>query len=494
MTPAHPKDAYFAVTDLKEDLGRKTGRSATTVLIFSVIRLVISLGTIAVLARLLPPDVHGLIAMVWPIIVVAAGISEFGLPQAIIQRDQIGHHHVSALYWINCALGLVVTALAMAFAPAVAGFYGVEALWLLTIGLAPYILLTVMAVPYVAILRRRMEIRTAERCAFAGVIAGSVFAILAAVLGAGPWALVIQIVGAQGVTMVALMVAVKWRPSLPWQADFRAATGALAFGGQLSLDRLLSDFANQVPNIIVGRAFGDAAAGLFYRSLNFAQMPRRRIVGPLSGAFVPSLSRLQDDPDGLRAMYVRQVTRSNLILVPVGLIVLLAPDALVLALLGPDWTGAIPVMRWLGLLPLMVLAAEASVWVLVALGLSKVLLRARLLTTAVLIGAMLVGSRFDLVTFTAVLMLTQMVVAFVVMPMVIVRHSPVEWATLRAAYLGDAVFAILAAGVAFVARSQWQAGALWEGAGVAAIVLGMQGARVLLTPRYRADVLKALER
>ncbi len=488
------KDAYFQVGGLKADLASKTGRSARTVLLFSIIRLVISIATTAVLARLLPPEEQGLVAMIFPVIVVLTGFAEFGLPQAIVQRKEITHRQVSALFWINCAFGAGMTLLAIACAPTIAGFYDAPALTVLVLGVAPYIFITILAVPYVAILRRRMEIHIVERCGFAGVIASSVLAIFAALAGAGPWALIIQIVSAQAVTVLAFFWLVKWRPTSPWRADFRTMRNALTFGGQLSVDRLLYEITAQLPTVVIGRAFGEAAAGLFFRSFSLAQMPRRRIVGPLAGAFVPSLARLQDDPAGMRAMYVRQLTRSNLILMPIALVIFVAPDAIVLTLLGPDWVDAIPIMRWLAVFPLTVVSADICSWVLVALGQSKTLVKARLGASLFLIAVMVLASRFDLITFVGCIMVAQVIVALVYMPMVIVAHTPITLSTLKDALGADLIFAICAAGAALLLRESVDLLPLWEGILAGLLIVLLQAIRIGFTPRYRADVRKALQR
>ena len=498
MAPLLPgdlaKDAYFEVGTLKTGLGAQTGRSARTVLLFSVLRLMFTISTTAVLARLLGPEVQGLVAMILPIIVIASGVAEFGLPQAVIQRDSISHRQVSALFWINAALGVFLTGAVIAAAPAVARFYETPGLAALMVGAAPYILMTVLAVPYVAILRRRMEIRTAERCSFIGIVAGSAMAIGAALAGAGPWALVVQMVGARAATVLAFLWVVKWRPTVPWGADYRAARSALAFGGKLSADRLLLETVGQLPTIVIGRLFGETSAGLFYRSLAFAQMPRRRIVSPLSGAFVPSLSRLQDDPAGMRAMFVRQVTRSNLILVPVGLTILVAPDAMVLTLLGPDWTAAIPMMRWLGVLPLIAVIGDACNWVLVALGESGKLLRVRVGAAVIVLGALAVGSQFDVITLVGCVIGAQAVVACLYTPFLITRLTPITVATLKEALMGDLLFIVGAGLAALLLRTMLDLAPIWEGVIAGAAICLMQALRVALSPRLRADMLKAIRR
>ena len=57
--------------------------------------------TLVVLARLLPPSAFGLLAMVAAIGAVLDLVKEFGLSAATIQKRDISHAQVSALFWIN---------------------------------------------------------------------------------------------------------------------------------------------------------------------------------------------------------------------------------------------------------------------------------------------------------------------------------------------------------------------------------------------------------
>jgi O-antigen/teichoic acid export membrane protein len=485
-----PRDAYFDVSDVTTDIGRQTGRSASVIMLFSLLRLAITLVSTAILARLVPPDQQGQVAMVLPVVLIAAGLSEFGLPQAVIQRPQISHRVVSALFWVNIGLGITLTIGAAALAPVAVWFYAApEVLWIL-LALAPYILITVTTVHYVAILRRRMQIRTAEICSFAGVLVGSICAGIAALLGAGAWALVVQMLVAQSVSLACFMIAVRWRPSTPWRSDFSQARGALAFGGYLSLERLLNEVVMSLQTIVIGRAFGTVAAGLYFRSNIFADMPRRRFVDPLSGAFVPSLSRLQDDPSAFRDMYIRQISRGNLVMIPVGLMICLAPDVIVTILLGPTWLLAVPILGWLGSRPLMALFDSANTWVMVATGKPKALFQARCVSSVFMVAVLVFAAQFDIVTFVALFVIAQAIVTFLFMPLVIMRHTPITLATIRTVITGDIVFCLLVGAAGVLLRQVIEFAPIIEGIAVGVVICTAQGIRIGMTPRYRRDVLR----
>ena len=61
-----------------------------------------------VLARLLAPGDFGLVAMVTAVTGFVAMFKDCGLSAATVQRAKSTCAQISTLFWINCALGLVL--------------------------------------------------------------------------------------------------------------------------------------------------------------------------------------------------------------------------------------------------------------------------------------------------------------------------------------------------------------------------------------------------
>src|SRR6185437_3228840 len=98
-------DDELATEHLTQDLGRRSRRGGVVLLGAQMVRVLGQMGTLVVLARLLPP-------------------SAFGLSSATIQKSDITHAQVSALFWINAGVGAVLAAGLFLAAPAIANFYG----------------------------------------------------------------------------------------------------------------------------------------------------------------------------------------------------------------------------------------------------------------------------------------------------------------------------------------------------------------------------------
>jgi len=487
-----PRDAIFDVSALRQDLGRKTGRAATTILFFAFIKLVLTLGTTSVLARFVPPEQQGIFALAIPAVLIAAGLSEFGLAQAVVQRETVTHRLMSTLFWVNVSLGILLMGVVIALAGPAVQFFDQPAVAPVFRWLSLYVLFMVLTTPYVAILRRQMNIKLIETSNLVALIVSSILAVIAAVMGAGLWALAIQLVMNPALTFLYLLISVKWLPSRPWTANFREAKGALAFGGFLAGERLLNEFVRNVQIIIIGRFFTGAQVGLFYRSQTFALMPHRRIGVPLSGAFVPSLARLQNEPAAFREMFVRQITRANLIIVPIGLIFCLCADAVVQILLGPDWADAAPILAWLAVLPMTAMLLAGTNWTLVACGKTKQIFYFGVVNALLITGSLYAAAQVGLIELVATSVLVPTFISLPILMALSVKLTPNSTGTFWDIIFEESIFIALTLGLGFALRGWLEWSAIPESFAVGVLVVALMALRIGLTPRLRRDILGAL--
>ena len=80
-----------------------------------------------------------------------------GLSEATIQRKEISHEQVSALFWINVAIGVGLTLITVAFAPVLARFYRDPRLLKITLVVSLTFLFGGLRVQADAILKRQMH-------------------------------------------------------------------------------------------------------------------------------------------------------------------------------------------------------------------------------------------------------------------------------------------------------------------------------------------------
>ena len=138
-------------------LKRRSVRGAAITFTAQGARFVLQFGSQIVLARMLLPRDFGLVAMIGPIISFVQIFNELGLTQATVQRAEITHDEISALFWVNTAISLALTLVLCAASPLVALFYGDARLTPITLCLACLLLLGGLAAQQIALMNRAMR-------------------------------------------------------------------------------------------------------------------------------------------------------------------------------------------------------------------------------------------------------------------------------------------------------------------------------------------------
>jgi O-antigen/teichoic acid export membrane protein len=296
------------------------------------------LGSMVVLARLIPPAAFGMFAVVIIVQELALSMPAEGIGSAIVQRRSIGPEHLQG----GLVLSLLVAAalIVVTFGAAVwivAPLFGDETTELVILATPWFLLGAVYCVP-VAVLRRRLDFRRLSLLDFAGSLTRALVAIgLASVAGLDAPALVL---GNLAGMAVALALALAFAPiPLPrWRP--RAIRELLPYGGPAALACVAWTGFRNCDYAIVGARLGTAQAGFYWRGFQLAVEYQRKISMVMTQMAFPVLARTAGAEE-MFALRQRMVQLLTVVVFPllVGL-VLLAP-VVVPWLFGPAWAPAV---------------------------------------------------------------------------------------------------------------------------------------------------------
>lgn len=329
-------------------------------------RTLIQLASTVVLARLLSPSDFGLLAMVTAIVGVADLVRDFGLTGAILQARSLSGQVWRSLLWLSLGLGIVLTVLIAALAPVIAAFYGDDRLIILTLAIAPTLLVNGLAMPLQAQAQRELRFTSLAGIDVFSMLVSVIAAIAAALLGWGVWALVILAGAGQLYRLIALWVMTRprfGRPLLDREVLPLIQTGGSIFGVQL-----LNYAARNLDNVIIGQHSGPAALGFYTRASALFLLPLQQLNGPLNRVALPVLSKLQDDAD----TYRRYIRASALVIGYVAFAVYAVAAAtagpLIEVLLGPGWEPVAMLFALLSIAGVAQAVGNLQGWLYITLG------------------------------------------------------------------------------------------------------------------------------
>jgi PST family polysaccharide transporter len=348
-----------------------------------------------VLVRLLSPHDYGLAGMTLVFSSLVLMLSDVSMGSALVQRRQITEADRSTVFWTSAIIGTVLTLAGIALSGPLADFYGQpEVRPLFAVVSISFVLVALQTTQH-SIMQRDMRFRMISIRYAAGVVAGGITGVIAGLLGAGPWALVLQQVSSAACGTLLLWTCSPWRPHFIFSLKSLRDLGG--YGLHLLGSQVLEYGKGNADNLLVGRFLGSSSLGAYAVAYNLMFLPTVRVVLPIQETLFPAMSRWQDDLGRLGGVWLRvlRVVAAGLAPAMLGFVVV-APD-FVAVVLGHKWRSAVPVLQILAMVALAQCLAMLGVRVLGAINRPRLVFRFSILDATVTIAAFAVGLRWGIV-------------------------------------------------------------------------------------------------
>lgn len=474
---------------MTSSLAHSAARGAFFTLGAQIAKIVLQFASVIILARLLTPHDYGLLAIVLVIVGVGEIFRDFGLTTASIQAPVLTTGQRDNLFWINSAIGVALTAIMFALAGLVGSITGEAEIVGMVQWLSLLFLLNGLATQHRANLARDLKFKAMAGIDIASAAIALAVAIVAALLGAEYWALVMQQLAGGVVVLVGSVIAGRWIPR--WYSRTDSVRQLINFGWNIVATNLLVYAGSQIDTIMVALKFGTSPLGIYNRAYQLVMTPLGQVRSPTKNVALPVLSRVQED----KPRFDNYVTAAQLLLgygfgIPLILVAALA-EPIVRIMLGPQWTQATPILALFAIAGLITTLAYVGYWVYLSRGLGKQLFQYTIVTTVIKIVCIVVGSFFGLLGVA---------VGFAVAPAIawplslfwLSRVTPMPTARLYAGAARILIVCALTGGAAW-GVAQLVGGAGWWVMLIAGIPAGLvAAASALILPVYRRDLQSLL--
>jgi O-antigen/teichoic acid export membrane protein len=338
-----------------------------------MVQLVLQFVFAAVLARLLLPSAFGLMAALAVFTGFGIIFTDLGISPAIVQRQVVEERHLSSAFWLNLAMGTFLTLLLMALAPALAAFYDEPRLLVLTLAVAPSLLLSSFSAVQNAILDREMNFRRLSIVETLALVGGNCAAIAMALAGFGVWSLVGLALIGSALRAVLLWFSLTWRPRMRPQ---RSALSELwEYGGGFTGYRILTYWSANADNLLIGRFIGVRPLAFYNRAYNLMTLPNATAGAITMRVMIPALSRLQDNKDRVRRIYLDSIGLITLVMFPLVIGMLVLSDPFIRSVYGPRWAPSAPLLQILSAVALLQVVTGTASWIFMTQGRTGLLFR-----------------------------------------------------------------------------------------------------------------------
>lgn len=237
------------------------------------------------------------------------------------------------------------------------------------LALSSNFLINGMTVQHSALLNRQMKFYALAKIQVLSTLIGIASAIVAAKYGLGYWALVINSVVTSVTSVIGTWLSSGWMPGMPRKsAEVKAM---VKFGSDIVGFNIINYFSRNLDNILIGRFHGSGPLGLYSKAYQLLMMPITNLRDPMNRVAMPSLSRLQNEPERYRNYYLKLLSILAVASMPLIAFMFVCADRIISLVLGQQWLGASDVFKILALAGLIQTVGSTRGLVLLSTGKSR---------------------------------------------------------------------------------------------------------------------------
>lgn len=305
----------------------------------SVVSLIVQI----VMARLLAPDEFGMLAIMLVFVNVGNVIVQSGLNTAIIQGPNVTERDYSTVFWMSLVVSLVLYLAVWGASPAIADYYSMaDIVWPLRV-LVLILIINAFNSIQEAIVARNLEFNKTARATVTASVTSGTMGIVAALLGAGLWALVIQQLLFQLVKSIVLAFQISWKPRLVFEPE--RAVVLFRFSWKLLVSGLIEQGYQSLSDLMIGKVFDSTNLGYVSQGKKYPQALGLMLDGAIQPVMLSAVARVQDDGEKVKRLARRALKTSTFLIAPAMTLFAFVAEPVVSLLLGERWLPCVPYLR-----------------------------------------------------------------------------------------------------------------------------------------------------
>lgn len=310
--------------------------------------ILISLVVTGVLARLISPDDFGVVAVATVIISFFGIFSDLGIAPAIIQNKNLDELDLSQIFSFTIWIGIILAIIFFFCSWPISWYYNhnntlLNICQILSINL---FFASANIVPN-ALLFKVKEFRFIAWRSLGIQIAGGGIAVLAALKGAGLYALIINPILSAILLFIISYRKYPQRLRITW--GIAAMKKIFSFSAYQFLFNTICFFSRNLDKLLIGKHMGMTLLGYYEKSYRLMMLPLQNITHVITPVMHPVFSDYQNDLNRLAASYEKIVRLLAFIGLPLSVFLWFSASEITLIIFGEQWLPSIPIFQILSI-------------------------------------------------------------------------------------------------------------------------------------------------
>ena len=372
-------------------------------------KIFIQLVNMVYLATIIPPSEYGIMAMAAVIINLGVLLRDLGTASAIIQRKELSHTLINAIFWLNLILGLVLCLVVIFLSPVISSVYKQQELTPVLILLSLTFPLSSCGAVHLALLERVSLFKKISLVEVSSSLFSVLIAVVLANMGFGVYSLVIQAIIMSLSSSMLFWHYSDWRPSMPSFKTFKNLSEIYSFSANLSFFNIINYFSRNADSFVIGKYMSAFILGNYNLAYRIMLFPIASLTFVFGRSLYPILSRHQDDKDYIKKIYLDCVFYILIISAPLMTGIAVFSHPFVNIVFSPKWTLTADILIWLA--PTAILQSVISTTGAVFSSQNKtgLLFVMGVIGSTLMLSAFIIGVNYDIVTFAKLYLIANII-------------------------------------------------------------------------------------
>lgn len=357
--------------------------------------------TSIILARILAPEVFGIVATITMVVSFAEMLADAGFNKYLIQHnftdDNEKLQYVNVAFWSNFILSAFLWSTIFYFNEQIASFVGNPGYGNVLSIASLQLMLASFSSIQTALFRRDFDFRTLFVVRIFLILIPIFVTIPLAWIGFSYWSIIIGNLATQLSNAVILTIKSSWKPQISY--NFSIFKRMFSFSFWSLIESISIWLTTWIDTFIIGRLMSQHHLGLLKTSTTMVNSLLSLITSSTVPVLFSTLSRLQNDTKKFVEVYFSFQRLVSLVVFPIGVVVFLYSELITLLLLGDHWVEASDIIgNWALTSAIMIVLGNFSSEVYRAKGKPKLSFVAQVLHLIVLVPTILISARYGFMT------------------------------------------------------------------------------------------------
>lgn len=295
------------------------------------------------LARILGPEVYGLIGMITIFITIGNSLVDSGMSVSLIRMPQISKLDISSVFFGNLFVSIVVYLVLFFLSPSISSFYNQDILLNVIRVYCLVFIISAFRVVQTAIIIRNLDFKKNTLLTIPAVLISIFIGVFLAKEGYGIWSVVFMYISQQSILTFLLWYFTKERIDIVF--SFNVLKKHFSFGYKLTISGLLNTACNNFNNILIGKYYPLQLSGYYERAYSLNQYPVSVFTAIISKVSLPILSKIQSNRSKVISILHYLIKYSFFVMSLLMLFMIVFAKEIVMILLGKDWIDTAPYLQ-----------------------------------------------------------------------------------------------------------------------------------------------------